>query len=244
MALVPRRDPWGKRSYDPYSNETRSRWRLYAQGFRGIGYPAAGMRASPNQRAYGAGNFGGVRTPRFGRSTYNGGYNGGYGGYGGYGRYSYSGLPRPGMWTSPYRNSYSRYPSRSSFSYGRGYGKYSPQYPQIYRNYSPCVNRYRPYQRPSYYDEEYYSSDEDYDSDGEDDSYSPQYNREYKGYATDWDDDDDDLFDEDELDDMEDYDSDFDDGGYDSDLYGFNPYKQGYSYGGYGGYNYNKRGYR
>ena len=96
-------------------------------------------------------------------------------------------------------------------------------------------------------DEEDFTDDEnDYDSDGENDYYSSQYSRGYRGYTTDWDDDDDDFFDEDEFDNLEeDYESDFDDGGYDTDAYTYG--HQGYGYGGqggYSGYDYNRRGYR
>lgn len=251
MALIPRRDPWGKRYHNPFSNEVRSRWRLYAQGYRGPGAGGGtargGRYGNPYPRAYGAGNFGGVRTPWFGRPAYTGGYHGAYGGYGGYGRHPYAGLPRQGMWANPYRGLYPRYPPRPLYNHGRGYGRYAPQYQHNYRNYSPNWNRRGPYRQPSYCEEEDFTDDEnDYDSDGENDYYSSQYSRGYRGYTTDWDDDDDDFFDEDEFDNLEeDYESDFDDGGYDTDAYTYG--HQGYGYGGqggYSGYDYNRRGYR
>ena len=82
------------------------------------------------------------------------------------------------------------------------------------------------------------SEDDDYDSD-EDDYYS-RYDRSNRGYATDWDDDEEDLSDDDEFENFEsDYDSDFYEEEYDTDAY---PYDQGYGrFGDQDGMHYNRR---
>ncbi|KAF1976499.1 hypothetical protein BU23DRAFT_28261 [Bimuria novae-zelandiae CBS 107.79] len=248
MALR-RPDPYGKRYPDPFNNTARSYLRLMAQGGRAMGgMLGAGMYANPYQRGYGVsgyggfGGFGGGRTPRLGRSAYGGYYGGGHGGYG---SRPYSSLRGLGLRANSYRGLYSRQPSRSPLDYGRGYGRLASRYSPSYRNYSSFSNRRRPYQRHPYYDEEDYMSDDDeYESDMDDGYRSSPYNRGYRGY-TDWDDDDDGLFEDDEFDELgDDYESDFEeDDEYCTDSYGLDRYDSG-GRSGYGGYAYGRRGYR
>ncbi|KAJ4289091.1 hypothetical protein N0V90_011433 [Kalmusia sp. IMI 367209] len=133
-----------------------------------------------------------------------------------------------------YRNPYLRYSSRTAFDYGRGYGGYTSQYPSTPRGYVPFSYQQRPYGRHSYYEDEDYLSEDDYDESDIEDSYYPSQYRRRRSY-TDWEDEEDDMWDEDVYDEMDEDDEDeFDDYGYNSDAYG---------YGRRGGYGYHRGRY-
>lgn len=231
MALARRSDPWGRSSRE-FGNSVRSQWRHLAQqrerSFHGArGMYGSGLYTYPSSQTYGAG-FGGLRYPPFRRPTYGGGYYGGYGVYGGYGRRSWSSLPRLDNRANRFRTPYPRY-TRSPFDHGRRPGRSAFQNLPTFRDYSSVWNPRRLYPRSSYYEDDYFSENEDFDSDDEDDYYSRQ-DRSYRDYTTDWDDDDDGLSDDEEFEDLEsDYDSEFYEDEYDTDGYAYD-----HRYGRYG----------
>jgi len=197
--------------------QDRDRQRLLNQmrSRPGVGMMRMGMGMGmgafrkPYARGFGAGAFGGIRTPHISWSYYS---NNGPRGYG-YGRRSFS---APGgeygmRFRDPYRSIYSRFTPRPAFDYGTRYARPGPEFfsnPFRGRGYTPPRRPFRPYPQTSWFDDDYLSDDE-YDDDDYDDIYGGLRFGRHRGY-TDWGEDDDEMWEED-FDDMDDCDDeDFD----------------------------------